>query len=99
MSRHTEWVRVYPEKFIGKRFFDSGNYGFGGFFTIIEAYCCKVYCKYAVAHDGTHWFERRMIVVKTDDGLTYRVPFLPWWEIYTYDGKVRWSDLYDAAPW
>lgn len=95
----TRWKRAHPGDLIGKRFFDRGNYSLG-YFTFLKVYRCKVYCKAAETPDGSHWFDKRMAVIKTDAGLTYRVPFFPWANVEEADGDHReLSELYSKHPW
>lgn len=94
---HTRWKRCYPT-IVGKRFFDGGDYGMG-FFTVIKAYKCKEYCKGALAPDMTNWFPEEMIVIKTDTGLRYKIPFCPWWRIIEADTNKKWEDFYNENPW
>lgn len=83
---------------IGKRFFDAGEYGFC-FFTVLKAWKCKIYSKSAVALDGSQWFDRKMILVKTDEGIKYKIPFCPWWDIYDENGTIKWGELFNESPW
>ena len=95
MKNKTRWKRVYPN-IIGKRFFDAGEYGLG-FFTVLKAWTCKTYSKSAYALDGTQWFDTKMLLIKTDEGVKYKVPFCPWLDIYY--GTLKWSELYNENPW
>ena len=97
MKLHTRWKRKYPN-IIGKRFFDGGEYGLG-YFTVLKAWKCKVYNKAsAFAPDGARWFDKEMILIKTDTGLKYKVPFCPWKKITDEDGKL-WSKYFNEKPW
>ena len=41
-----------------------------------------------------------MAVIRTDAGLTYRVPFFPWANVEEADGDHReLSELYSKHPW
>lgn len=97
MKNKTRWKRVYPE-IIGKRFFDGGEYGLG-FFTVLKAWKCKIYVGTAYTSGMTQWFDARMILIKTDEGLKYKVPFCSWLNIYDKSGKTNWSELYNKKPW
>ena len=96
MKRRTRWERVY-NPIIGMRFFDGGDYSLG-FFTIEKLWVCKEYDKHAVTPNGSHWFTKRMMQVRTDSGLVYKMPFIPWLDVCTADGKNTLSDLYNENP-
>ena len=93
----TRWKRV-KVPICGQRFFDAGNYCLG-FFTVLRAYKCEEYCKFALTPDHSHWFQKRMLVIKTDTGLKYKVPFFPWADVTTADGKDTMSELFNKHPW
>ncbi len=97
MKNRTKWKRVYPN-IIGKRFFDGGKYGLE-FFTVLKAWKCKTYSKNALAPDGTQWFDERMILIKTDNGIKYKIPFCPWLDVYDAKGKINWGELFNENPW
>lgn len=98
MTKRTRWKRCYPN-IIGRRFFDAGEHGLG-FFTVLKAYKCKTYSKVALAHDGSHWFNKAMIVVRTDEGCKYKIPYLPWLkDIEEADTHKRWDKFFDEQPW
>ena len=96
MKKRTRWKRVY-NPIIGMRFFDGGDYSLG-FFTIEKLWVCKEYEKHAVTLNGSHWFTKRMMQVRTDSGLVYKMPFIPWLDVCTADGKKTFSDLYNENP-
>ena len=96
MKQRTKWKRVY-NPIIGMRFFDGGDYSLG-YFTIEKLWICKEYCKHATTPDNSHWFTKRMMQVRTDSGLVYKMPFVPWLKIFTADGKKSLSDLYNENP-
>ena len=96
MKQITRWKRVY-NPIIGMRFFDGGNYSLE-YFTIEKLWVCKEYCKHALTPNGSHWFTKYMMQVRTDSGLAYKMPFVPWLDIYTADGKQSISDLYNTNP-
>lgn len=96
MKRRTRWKRVY-NPIIGMRFFDGGDYSLG-YFTIEKLWVCKEYEKHAVTPNGSHWFTKRMMQVRTDSGLVYKMPFVPWLDVCTADGKKTFSDLYNENP-
>lgn len=96
MKQITRWKRVY-NPIIGMRFFDGGDYSLG-FFTIEKLWVCEEYCKHATTPDNSHWFSKRMMQVRTDSGLVYKMPFVPWLKIFTADGKKALSDLYNENP-
>ena len=93
----TIWKRVYPT-IIGKRFFDGGEYGLG-YFTVVKAYRCKEYCKCALSPNGTHWFDKTMILIKTDTGLKYKIPFCPWARVTNAETGKWWSEDFNKNPW
>lgn len=97
MRLHTRWIRVNRINILNKRFFDGGECGLG-FFYIVKAYKCKEYCKNALALDYSHWFSKAMIVVKTDSGLIYKIPWCPWAKVYDSNGKGL-SEYYNEQPW
>ena len=97
MKNKTKWKRAYPD-IIGKRFFDAGGYGLG-FFTVIKAWKCKTYSESAIAPDGTQWFDERMILIQTDNGIKYKIPFCPWLDIFSENGKMHWGELFNKNPW
>lgn len=96
MKKITRWKRVY-NPIIGMRFFDGGDYSLG-FFTIEKLWICKEYYKHAAALDGSRWFTKRMMQVRTDSGLVYKMPFIPWLNVSTADGNKKLSDLYNENP-
>lgn len=98
MKLHTRWERVKGISIIGQRFFDAGEYGLG-YFIVQKAYKCKEFCQSATAPDGSHWFDKRMIVVKTCEGIIYKIPFIPWAKVYTEDGSKSFADFYNENPW
>lgn len=83
---------------VGKRFFDGGEYGLG-YFTVTAAYKFKEFCKGATTPNGSHWFDKGMIVVKTDNWTKYKIPFIPWAKVYTEDGEKSFSDCFNEHPW
>ena len=96
MKQRTKWKRVY-NPIIGMRFFDGGDYSLG-IFTIEKLWVCKEYEKHAETPNGSHWFTKHMMQVRTDSGLVYKMPFVPWLKIFTADGKKALSDLYNENP-
>lgn len=97
MTLHTKWRRVRGLNILGTRFYDGGQYGLGSF-VIEKAYKCKEYSKSALAHDYTHWFDVRKIIVKTEGGLRYSIPWCSWLNAYDCN-NMRLSDYYNAQPW
>lgn len=93
MKKRTKWKRVY-NPVIGVRFFDNGKYTLG-FFTIEKLWTCKEYSKCAEAMDGSHWFDKKMMQIRTDTGLVYKMPFFPWMEVYDISGKKSLADYYN----
>lgn len=93
MKLHTKWKRVY-NPIIGVRFFDTGKYNLG-YFAIEKLWLCKTYSKVAENLNGSHWFEQKMMKVRTDNGLVYKMPFFPWMEVYDESGKKSIADYYD----
>lgn len=75
MKTKTRWKRIKLD-IIGQRCFNEEL----GFFTIKKIWECKEYCKNAITPDGSHWFEARKVLVVTDNGLKYTVPYL--WLIF-----------------
>lgn len=97
MKQHTRWKRKHPS-IIGKRFFDAGEYGLG-FFTVLKAWRCKEYSKSGVAPDDTHWFDKHMILIKTDSGLKYKIPYCPWAKVTDAKTGKWWDSYYNERPW
>lgn len=97
MKQHTHWKRKHPS-IIGKRFFDAGEYGLG-FFTVLKAWRCKEYSKNGVAPDDTHWFDKHMILIKTDSGLKYKIPYCPWAKVTDAKTGKWWDSYYNERPW
>ncbi len=95
--KHTHWKKVKNCNLIGKRFFEYGDYGISGYFTVIKAYKCREYFDYMT--DEADWFHSTMVIIKTDSGLKYKVPFFPWAKVTTEDGKTKLCDLYERCPW
>lgn len=93
MKKKTRWKRVY-NPVIGVRFFDSGEYALG-FFTIEKLWQCQEYCKCAETPSGSHWFDKRMMQIRTDSGLVYKMPFFPWMKVYDESGKKSLADYYN----
>lgn len=94
---HTRWKRVRGLNIIDKRFFDGAEYGLG-YFHIVKVYKCKEYCKCALTWDYSNWFSKGMIVVKTDSGLTFKLPWCSWARVYDSNGKTL-SEYYNEQPW
>ena len=97
MKRRTRWKRYYPT-IIGKRFFDGGEFGLG-FFTVLKAYKCKTFDLHCETPDGSNWFPKRMIVIKTDEGLKYKMPYAPWLKIADAESGKLWCKHFDEHPW
>ena len=97
MKQHTRWKRVYPS-IIGKRFFDGGEFGIG-FFMVLKAWKCKEYSNCAITPDGSRWFSKELILIKTDAGIKYKIPFCPWLKIEDAVTGELWSKEYDSNPW
>lgn len=95
MKLRTRWKRVY-NPIIGMRFFDGAKYSLG-FFTIEKLWQCKEFLEHAETADGSHWFNREMMQVKTDTGRVYKMPFCPWYEMYF--GEKSIGELYDENPY
>lgn len=93
MKKRTRWKRVY-NPIIGVRFFDGGTYTLG-FFTIEKLWSCKEYCKHMENADGSHWFDKTMMQVRTDEGLVYKMPFIPWMKAYDESGIKSIANYYD----
>lgn len=93
MKLHTKWIRVY-NPIIGVRFFDGGEYTLD-YFTIEKLWQCKEYCKNAIYSNGSHWFPKFMMKVRTDTGLVYKMPFTPWMNAYDDSGKKSMADYYN----
>ena len=96
MKLATRWRRVY-NPIIGVRFFDAGDYGLG-FFTIEKLWECNVYSEHAVTPEYSHWFTKRMMQIRTDKGLVYKMPFIPWMDVYDSKGKKSMGDYYNENP-
>lgn len=96
MRKHTRWKRIYPQ-IIGKRYFDAGEYSLS-LFTVLKAWKCKEFCKNATAPDNTHWFDKTMILVETDTGLRYKIPYCPWAKVVSTETGKYWSDDYNTRP-
>lgn len=98
MKFRTRWKKVKNVSIIGERFFDVGEYTLG-YFTVKAAYKCKEFCKGATAPNGTHWFDKSMIIIKTDSGIEYKVPFVPWAKVYSAVGRKEFYEFYNENPW
>ena len=66
MKYLTKWKRIY-NPVIGKRFFDGGEYTLG-FFTIEKLWICEEYDKHSALPNGSRWFEKKKMRVRTDEG-------------------------------
>ena len=97
MKQTTRWKRVY-NPVIGVRFFDGGEYALG-YFIIEKLWKCREYCKSAEAPDGSCWFDKVMMQVRTDTGLVYKMPFFPWMKVYDDSGKKSLADYYNEHWW
>ncbi len=93
MKLKTRWKRVY-NPIIGIRFFDGGDYSLG-YFKIIKLWSCLEYCGCAETADGSHWFPKTRMLVKTDTGLAYKMPFFPWMKAYDSAGQKSIADYYN----
>ena len=93
MKKRTRWKRVY-NPVIGVRFFDAGDYTLG-FFTIEKLWSCKEYCGSAETINGSNWFDKIMMQVRTNTGLVYKMPFFPWMKVYDESGKKSLADYYN----
>ncbi len=96
MKYLTKWKRIY-NPVVGKSFFDGGKYTLG-FFTIEKLWICKEYSSCAVTSKGSHWFDKKKMRVRTDTGRVYEMPFFPWMEVTTADGKNTLSEIYYSEP-
>lgn len=95
MKKRIKWKRVY-NPIIGVRFFDTGKYALGGYFTIEKLWWCQIHSKSAENLNGLHWFwlDRMVMQIRTDEGLVYKMPFFPWMEVYDESGKKSLADYY-----
>lgn len=75
MKRKTRWKRIKLD-IIGQKCFNEEF----GFFTIKKIWECKEYFKSAITPEGSQWFTARKVLVVTDTGLKYTVPYL--WLIF-----------------
>lgn len=94
---HTRWKRVKGLSFIGIRFF-TDDYGISGYFKVLKVWKCKSYHPYASNISGTHWFDKGMILIVTDDGRKFKIPYFPWMKAYD-DNEKPFSDYFDKYPW
>ena len=94
IRKRTKWKRVY-NPIIGLRCFDTNTYGLG-YFTIVKLYQCEQFNLHAETPNYSHWFEREMMVVKTDSGLTYKLPFEPYLDIRVSD--ITLAEFYNKHP-
>ena len=97
MRKRTRWKRAYPT-IIRKRFHDDSEYMLG-YFTVLKAWKCKTYDKNCKNYNDSHWFSKSMILIKTDDGRKYKIPFCPWSNTSNADTGELWSEEYNAHPW
>lgn len=85
MMKKTKWKRVY-NPIIGVKFADDGVYGLD-YFTIEKLWQCK-----------RNGYMHEMMQVKTDAGLTYKMPFFPWMDAWDETGKKCLGDYYNENP-
>ncbi len=85
MKQKTKWKRVY-NPIIGVKFFDENVYSLG-YFTIEKMWQCEC---------GGH--SQEMIQVKTNEGLVYKMPFMPWMDAWDETGKKCLGDYYNENP-
>ena len=83
---------------IGKKFFDNNIYGLG-YFTVLKAWSCKEYCQSSFSPDGGHWIYRNIILIKTDSGIKYKIPYCPYLKIIEVDTGILWDKYYNYKPW
>ena len=93
MKKRTRWKRMY-NPFMGVKFFDVFEYALG-YFTIEKLWSCKEYCRCGETITGSHWFDKKMMQVRTDSGLVYKMPFFPWMKVYDDSGKKSLADYYN----
>ena len=94
IRKRTKWKRVY-NPIIGLRCFDANTYGLG-YFTIVKLYQCEQFNPHAETFNYSHWFEQEMMVIKTDYGLTYKLPFKPYLDIQV--GDITLAEFYNIHP-
>lgn len=97
MKKKTRMKRCYPT-IIGKRFFDAGEYGLG-YFTVIKAWKYKEYCSSAKLPNGSHWFSKEVILIRTDAGVKFKIPFCPWTKVVFADTGELWDKEFNNNPW
>ena len=81
----------------GVEFYDYAEYGLG-YFTVEKCYIYYMYSRHTEHPDGSHWFRKGKIQVRTRWGKTFELPFCPWWRLVDKDGKM-FQDYYDEQPW
>jgi hypothetical protein len=75
------------DEIIGHRFFDP-DFGYK-FFTVKKVWSVQEYCEHAQHHDGSNWFQHYTMLIKTDEGETFKVLKLP------FDCKGIFDRSYD----
>lgn len=95
--KRTRWKRIKNSAIIGIRFF-TDECGLSGFFVIKKLWKCQVYNPCAENHNGSHWFDEAMMLIVTDDGRKFKMPFFPWLKAYD-DNEKSFSQYYNEHPW
>lgn len=45
--------------------------------------------------NGSHWFDKEMMQVRTDSGFVYKMPFFHWMKVYDNSVKKSLADYYN----
>jgi len=73
MKKRTR-IKAKKSALKGKRLFT--DFGGLGYYRVLKYYQWKEYCENAENLDGTHWFGRSMVKIKTESGVTMKMPFI-----------------------
>lgn len=74
MNRKRTRIKRSKTSLVGKRLFT--DFGGIGYYKVIKHYEWKEYCKNAINLDGTHWFGMSIVKIRTESGVTMKIPFI-----------------------
>lgn len=72
MKLKTRWKKCNISYFKDKKFFNDEI----GCFYVLKIQTCKEFCKSAKTPDGSNWFDKQRVFIKTDTGIKYVVPYI-----------------------
>ena len=74
MKKKRTRIKSSKTKLVGVRLFT--DFGGIGYYRVLRHYQWKEYCQNVLNLDGTHWFGRSMVKIRTEAGITMKIPFI-----------------------